>query len=302
MNIKKKLIALCLICAMSLSAVACNDKDSSGSQKDNIEANANVKVQETFSSEDIEKLKKHELTFTPVDESGVSQDPAESILGTQGGNNSSQDDSQSGNNSQNGNSDNNSTGNSQNGGDSKNESSIPLIDESDVVSTDPIFVPGGDATHEDSTNGGSVSDTPIAGTKETYQVFWMDLTKGDFIFDGEYITATFKIKDDAKNGTYPITIDWMDFANYSCKPLRGLTGIDGAVYVGSEAAPNSFENGGNFEIMAENVSGNPGDEVTVTFKVNNNPGFVACLFRFGYDSDVLEFVKGGMGSDFEELM
>ncbi len=66
MNIKKKLIALCLICAMSLSAVACNDKDSSGSQKDNIEANANVKVQETFSSEDIEKLKKHELTFTPV--------------------------------------------------------------------------------------------------------------------------------------------------------------------------------------------------------------------------------------------
>ncbi len=69
----------------------------------------------------------------------------------------------------------------------------------------------------------------------------------------------------------------MDFANYSCKPLRGLTGVDGAVYVGSEAAPNSFENGGNFEIMAENVSGNPGDEVTVTFKVNNNPQILRSL-------------------------
>lgn len=78
-----------------------------------------------------------------------------------------------------------------------------------------------------------------------------------------------------------------------------LTGTDGAVVVGSEAAANSFRNDGSPEIMAENVSGKPGDTVTVRFQMKNNPGIVACVFRFGFDSDALEYVGGGEGADFE---
>ncbi|MGN0621618.1 MAG: cohesin domain-containing protein [Porcipelethomonas sp.] len=305
MNIKKKLIAISLICAMSLSAVACADNDNS-ENSGNAAANGQIKVQETFSSEEVEQLMKHELEFTPVTDGEDGQDAVEQIIGGETGgdsqaanNNGSQNgnssDSQSGANggSQNGNSSDSQSGN--NAGDSSS-----LIDIEEIESTDTIFVPGDDSQgSENPSDNQNGSETPAAGKTETYQVFWMDLSKKkDFVFDGEYITATFKIKEDAPNGTYPITIEWMDFANYEGKTISGMTGVDGSVVVGSEAVPNSFKNGGNFEIMAENVSGNPGDTVTVKFDVKNNPGFVACLFRFGYNSDVLEFVKGKTGSDF----
>jgi hypothetical protein len=302
MNIKNKLIALGLVCAMAMSAVACADKDSTDSDSSSVAADADIQVQETFSSEEIEQLQKHELEFSPVTDDESGEDAVESILGAESSDSSS--DSQSSDSSS---SDSQSSGNSSNSSAANDSSdSDALIGTDDILSTEPVFIPGGDESNADAQesagSGTSVSNSVITGTKQTYQVFWMDLTKGDYIFDGEYITATFKIKDDAPNGTYPITIDWMDFANYSCKTVTGMTGVDGSVVVGSEATPNSFENGGNFEIMAENVSGNPGDTVTVSFKLNNNPGFVACLFRFGYDSDVLEFVSGDKGSDFEALM
>ena len=126
----------------------------------------------------------------------------------------------------------------------------------------------------------------------------MDLSQSkDFVFDGEFITAQFKIKDTTANGTYPVTIEWTDFSNWDAQAVKFST-TDGSVVVGSDAPANSFKNDGSAEIMATNVSGKPGDTVTVSFNMKNNPGIVACVFRFGYDSDALEYVGGGSGKDF----
>lgn len=152
-------------------------------------------------------------------------------------------------------------------------------------------------------NTGAISDgggsgAPIvetSGAKKLQQAFWMNLN-GDFTFEGEFITATFKIKETTANGTYPITVEWLDFANIKGVSLDDVSGVDGSVVVGGAAETNEFGEG--FQVKADCVSGNPGDEVTITFQMKENPGICACVFRFGYDSDALEYVSGKKGADF----
>ena len=73
------------------------------------------------------------------------------------------------------------------------------------------------------------------------------------------------------------------FSNISAVTIPA-TGINGSVVVGGEASANSFKNDGSFEVMAENVSGNAGDTVTVVFKFNKNPGI--CASYLGLDMTV----------------
>lgn len=316
MNIKKKLIAISLVCAMSLAATACTDKptdSASSSLSSSAEANnnnnnnnnnvnaGNLKVQESFSPEEIEQLQKYEMTFSPdSDGDGISQDPVENLSGDNNGGQSDNSTAPGGEIPANANA--NGNGN----GDSSDAEFVPGGNDGNGGGSNGGDSNGGGNSGGGNNNGGSnvPADNGLTfGTKEVYKMFWMDLSKKqDFVFDGEFITVDFKIKEDAPAGKYPITVEWMDFSNYSPSKVEGMTGVSGYVTVGSEAEPNSFKNGGNFEIMAENVSGNPGDTVTVRFMANNNPGFVACFFKFAYDSDVLEFVRGNRGSDFAALM
>lgn len=140
----------------------------------------------------------------------------------------------------------------------------------------------------------------IKGTKKIQQAFWMNLS-GNYVFDGEFITATFKIKETTEDGTYPITIDWLDFSDIDAVVVKA-TGINGSVVVGGEATANTFKNDGSFEVMADNVSGKAGDTVTISIRFNNNPGICASVVRFGYDSDALEYVNGGKGADFVDAV
>ncbi|MGN1481423.1 cohesin domain-containing protein [Porcipelethomonas sp.] len=301
MNIKKKLIAIALVCAMAVSFSACSDKKSG--TKNGVATNA------TLSSEEIQSLQKHDLTIEPYDESAENaQDPVENSnsdagnndtgsAAVQGENNNSSSNNQSGNNSSSGN---NNSGNNNNNNNNDDDNTVPSLNEDDLLHpTDVVMIPGKnqDSSESDNSSDNSGNET-TAGKKEIMQAWWMDLSKSkDFVFDGEFITAQFKIKDTTANGTYPVTIEWTDFSNWDAQSVKFST-TDGAVVVGSEATPNSFKNDGSAEIMATNVSGNPGDTVTVTFNMKNNPGIVACVFRFGYDSDALEYVGGGSGKDF----
>lgn len=296
MNIKKKLIAISLICAMAVSFSACSDKADGNDSG----AAANAEVDETLSSEELQALEKQELTITPFNPGDdVQEDPVEGGDSSEGGSG----------NSQSGNDGNSTAGDNSNGGSASNGSvnggnTAASIDASSLLdTTDVVIVPGGDNSTVDSESGDhsntNNSGSTITGTKSVMQAWWLDLSKQEnFVFDGEFITADFKIKEGTANGTYPITIEWLDFSNWEAQGVK-FSGINGSVVVGSEATPNSFKNDGTPEIMAENVSGNPGDTVTVRFQMKNNPGIVACVFRFGYDSDALEYVGGGEGADFE---
>ncbi|MDE5648491.1 MAG: hypothetical protein K2I33_01105, partial [Oscillospiraceae bacterium] len=246
-------------------------------------------------------LQKQDLTIKPFNESSDNQeDPVESS--------NSGDSSNVGgnNNSQSSNVGNDSNSNDTNSGNDNNSSSVggndnvtPSVDASSLLNTtDVVIMPGGN-DNDNQSNNNNPGDNTIAGTKRVMQVWWLDLSKQqDFVFDGEFITADFKIKEGTANGTYPVTVEWLDFSCWEGKGVA-FNGTDGSVVVGSEAKANSFRNDGSPEIMIENVSGKPGDTVTVRFQMKNNPGIVACIFRFAYDSDALEYIGGGEGADFE---
>lgn len=304
LNIKKKIIALGVVCAMAVSMAACSDKkdgDSSDSTASNSEAAVPDVEDGTLSSEDAEKLKKVELNISEyVEPEGVQQDPVE------------QSSSVADNGSEADTSGNNNNGNSNNTPDSSDsepqlESSmleIPSGDSQDSGNSGNNDNNSGNNNSGDNNNSGNNSmidsSGTITGTKKTQQAVWMDLS-GDFTFDGEFITAEFKIKDTTANGVYPITIDWLDFANIKAVSLTAR-GINGSVAVGGAAETNEFVNDGSFEVKADCVSGKPGDTVSVTFRFNKNPGICASIFRFGYDSDALEYVGGSEGADFTNAL
>ncbi len=277
MHIKKKLIAMSIILAITASFAACSDKN----DKDEAEA--------TLTSEEFIELTKHELSIEPfVPATDVEQDAVENSDGD-----SSNADN---NNPAGGNANNNNQEGNQGGGNANNNNAQEGTQggNGDPTSGSVIDSPGNNNVDIPADTGLKV----ISGTKTLLQAYWMDLSKyQDHVFNGEYMVAEFKIKEDAKEGIYPITIDWLDFSNWDAVDVD-FTSIDGAIVVGGEVKENTFNDGDEPQLMVQNVSGKPGDIVKVSFNIKNNPGVVACLLRFGYNSDALEYYDGGAGADF----
>lgn len=279
MNIKKKLIAVAAVLAVFASFTGCKDKNGSEDAKNgsSVAANADannsnaavdVNNNGTLSQQEIDQISKHDLTIEPFvpGENDVQQDPVE----PQGGENSTVGD--------------NSTGDSTASNESPNNA-YPVEDDD----------PGNNNVDLPSKTGLKVHN----GTRTTMQAWWMDISKQqDYIFNGEYLVAEFKIKENTADGIYPITLDWLDFANFDAKTIN-FTAIDGAIVVGGEAEENKFNEGSSDpQIMVSNVSGKAGETVKVAIQIKDNPGVVANILRFSYNSDVLEFVSAGEGADF----
>lgn len=268
MNIKKKLVALSAVLAIFASFAGCSD-DGDSSKTTGNNAVVNYDDEETLSPEELDQVTKHDLTIQPFEPGSedVQQDAVED--------NSSAD--------------NNTTGDSNNNVAGENNNTPAADNNSDKVA--------------DNDPGSNNAELPPElqvhnGTRTTMQAWWMDISKKeDYIFNGEYLVAEFKIKDGTADGIYPITLDWLDFANWDSKTVK-FTGIDGAVIVGGEATENKFNDDDTPQIMVQNVSGKAGDTVKVSINVQNNPGVVANILRFSYNSDVLEYVGGGEGADF----
>lgn len=142
---------------------------------------------------------------------------------------------------------------------------------------------------------------PVVALMETRQALWWDISKkDDYFFNGSFLKFTFKIKEGTADGNYPINIVKTDFTNYDCQTLA-VSGINGYVSVGDVQAPTQAPAGSDFTIVTNNVSGNAGDTIEVIFNVANNPGICGFDFQFQYDSNSLEFVRGGFGEDFSSV-
>jgi hypothetical protein len=290
MNIKKKLIALTSVLAIAASFAGCSDKesDTTAANKDN---NVVASEHETLSSEEYNQIAKHDLEIKPYVPGGSDTDDNVQQDAVEGGNNNAdnntvqQDAVEGGNN----NADNNANNNVAGGNTSADNNNVAGNNSSTPV--------------EDNDPGNNNAELPAElqvynGTRTLMQAWWMDISKSeDYIFNGEYLTAEFKIKEGTADGIYPITLDWLDFANWNGETVK-FTAIDGAVIVGGEATENKFNDDGTPQVMVSNVSGKAGDTVKVAIYVENNPGVVANILRFGYNSDVLEYVGGGEGADF----
>lgn len=282
MNIKKKLLALTAALAIFASFAGCSDKDDSSSEKN--DNNSAAAEEATLSSEEYEQVAKHNLSIEPFipNNGDVQQDAVEG--------DDSNNDSPAGDN--NNTVDNNADNNNVNDNKTDDNNSSPAQNEN-------IYVV------EDNDPGKNNADLPGKtgleihnGTRATMQAWWMDISKSqDYIFNGEYLVAEFKIKEGTADGIYPITINHADFANWNSQTVEFDT-VDGAVVVGGEAEENKFNDGDAPQLMVTNVSGKAGDTVKVAINIQNNPGVVANILRFSYNSDVLEFVSAGEGADF----
>ncbi|MBE6844286.1 MAG: hypothetical protein E7508_01040 [Ruminococcus sp.] len=293
MNIKKKLIALTAVLAIAASFAGCSDnKDSAGKDETTEPA--------TLSSEEYDQVTKHDLTIEPFvpGEGEVAQDAVE-------GGDSSSDNAEGGNAVEGGNA-------AAGGNDTANNNNA--TEGGNAAGGDTNSTAGGNGDSANTNNNDAVADNDAGsnnaelptdgglqvhnGTRTTMQAWWMDLSKSkDYVFNGEYLVAEFKIKDDAPDGIYPVTLDWLDFANWETQTIK-FTGIDGAVIVGADAPENTFNDDDTPQIMVSNVSGKAGETVKVSINVKNNPGVIGNILRFSYNSDVLEYVGGGEGADF----
>ncbi len=307
MNIKKKLIALSAVLAIftSFAGAGCSDSGSKTSTADNDKSSAvdATVSNETLSSEEFNDIAKHNLEITPFNPGGtgdVAQDAVE------GDNSTADNNTPAGNNdTPAGNNDtpagNNDTPAGNNDTPAGNNDTPAGNDDEQAGNNDAPA--GNNDAPADNDPGSNNADLPdelqvYNGTRTLMQAWWMDISQNeDYVFNGEYLTAEFKIKEGTADGIYPITLDWLDFANWDSETIE-FTGIDGAVIVGGEATENKFNEDGTPQVMVQNVSGKAGDTVKVSFYIENNPGVVANILRFGYNSDVLEYVGGGEGADF----
>ena len=111
-------------------------------------------------------------------------------------------------------------------------------------------------------------------------------------------TLTFKIKDDAAAGEYPLSLviaDPDDFYNVDWDTVEfGLD--DGSITV-VEDTPVVPEEPVYTDptIVVSNVEGEAGDTVNVAVSLKNNPGIISARLKIGYDANALELIEATNG-------
>ena len=148
-----------------------------------------------------------------------------------------------------------------------------------------------------------VTENNNSGYAPEYEVnkaYWLDMSQAsDFFFEGEFLVYEFQIKEGTPDGVYPITFDKTDVASWDVKSWtpKIITG-EVAVNTTPTAQEDMPEEGGEFTLKINSVSGKPGDTVKVTVDLKNNPGFCGFVINLKYDKGALELVDSEGGKDF----
>ncbi len=166
------------------------------------------------------------------------------------------------------------------------------------VVTEVVTVP---VTPETNDTQDEPEDTPAhTPSYDTCKAYWLDMSQmGDFTFNGEFLVLEFEIKEGVPAGSYPITISETDIGSWDLES-RVPQCIDGEVTVGdAKPAEQAKANTGEFALKVNNASGNPGDTVKVVIDLSNNPGFCGFIVDIQYDAAALSIVDSYGGSDFD---
>ena len=312
-------IAVLLACFLGMAAVGCSgDNDSSSKNSDAAEVSAATLPVET----DAQGEAVTDASGNEVLASGATDFMVKEIEFTWGNQNGSSDSSQdateatdsngnavttaAGGSSNsatpaNGNASNGGGNNASNGNSEVVTSYAAVTDDSgNKVVTEVVTTP--------SSNGGAVVDpnqnaaSSYTEKLDTFQAYWMDMTKSqDIVFNGDMINVTFKVKETTPDGNYVIHLSDSqynsEFANWDAKTLVPSV-TNGCITVG-DATPEAqtATNASDFVLTADSVTAKQGDEVTVSFRIADNPGMVAFVLRFQYDCNALEIVSAEVGDD-----
>lgn len=164
-----------------------------------------------------------------------------------------------------------------------------------------------DSTGESAQNGTQSENTTNPPSTEkitnykTGKTYWFDISKGeDFVFNGDFVSMTFKVNENVPDGIYDIEIVKPDFANYAGETVKPKNSVNARIYVNTDGASTKDYDDG-FSIYGQEVSCRAGDEVTVNFRLSNNPGVCAVIFKFRYDADVLELKDCSPVGEYAEI-
>ena len=136
---------------------------------------------------------------------------------------------------------------------------------------------------------------------KSYFSMWLDTSKKkDFVFDGEFLVFDVTIKEDAKDGVYPVEIYHTDFANYNGDTLEVKTNV-GYLCVNKDAPATSQETGGALTLNVGTASGKPGDTVKLVVSTAGNKGFVGYRVWMSYDANAMSIDGGEFGKDLDTL-
>ncbi len=135
--------------------------------------------------------------------------------------------------------------------------------------------------------GKSVSHGPI--TANPIAISWADCL-ADTTETGVIANIIFKIKDNAAVGDYTLEVsaeqENIFNINYDDVPF---TTVNGTITVESNAVESPVVNGLTF--IVGNVTGAPGEEVSVPVEIAGNPGITFAQVIIGYDANALEIVN-----------
>ena len=306
-NVYKKIIAIALVAAIGSTFGACGKKDKS-KDKDKSSSSVSKSADESVSDEDESASDDESISADSVDSEQASAALKQNLTVTlddqdsqEGAAENNQDATES-----DGSSGSNSSGNASNG--SGSNQYVEVTNDKGEVQTDAngnaeTKAVSGNGNGSADGNGGSVSDPNYVSKTTIAKTYWLDMTKSEnYVFDGEFLVATFKVKDTTPDGSYPINITKADVANWEAETLAPDL-INGYVTVGNAQAPSvDSPTDGNFTISVDSITAKTGDTIEVKFNVSNNPGLVAFVFNFSFDSNALEYQGLSVGKDAEDII
>lgn len=132
-------------------------------------------------------------------------------------------------------------------------------------------------------------------------VIWLDVSEErDFIFNGEFVLVTMKIKEDAPDGVYPIVID-TDLSDVEGNKIVSDKDISGSICINSKAEPFDGDSTDDFVFYGDSVSCKPGDTVEFNINIANNPGLAAFRILIYYDSNAIEIEDMEAAGEFKKI-
>ncbi len=138
--------------------------------------------------------------------------------------------------------------------------------------------------------------------KDGRYAMWLDISKdANFFFEGNMITASFKVKEGIPDGDYPIEIDpdLSDVAGVAIYPEKTINGVIRVNNGEIEAIDVSKETGMVF--YGDAIACKQGDTIDFNINVKNNSGLVAFCIWFYFDSNALEFIDAHPSGEFEAI-
>ncbi|MBR2282919.1 MAG: hypothetical protein IJ874_00650 [Ruminococcus sp.] len=164
---------------------------------------------------------------------------------------------------------------------------------------------GQNVTQPVSGSGSGTQTTPAAEytpkNKGRYAM-WLDISKdANFLFEGQFLKVTFKVKDDIPDGDYTIRVapDLSDVTGTTIYPSKVINGTLRVNNGDIDPVDVSSETG--MVIYGDNIACKQGDTVDFYINIKNNTGLVAFMVWVYYDANAVDILSNGTAGDFAEI-